>query len=330
MKQLFTDEELILAKSNDLLPIECIECGEIFYKTKHYIKSNILNPKCTAKGDYCSNSCTNYKKKNKLIEKICPRCGDTFETLNGKYSKKYCSDFCSHSRKQTDETKNKLSSSAKNSEKVKKANLDRKINDDDLIIKFCPICGNIMKLRPSEKDRIYCSKECYKKDYKSEYRKKSSGGIREGSGRSKSGWYNGYFCNSSYELAFVIYNLDNNMIFKRNTEGFDYIFDNENHKYYPDFIIDDVYYEIKGYLRSNDEFKFKYFPYKLKIMLKDDMKDIFNYVNEKYGNNFIELYEGNPYKSKKNKCIICGEPAKNKYCSRKCSGIGLSKLKSNL
>jgi hypothetical protein len=324
MKQLFTDEELNSAKSNDLLPIECVECGKTFYKTKHYIKSIILNTKYPANGDYCSNSCTNAKKKNKIIEKICPRCGNSFQTKEGHGTKKYCSDFCSHSRKQTVETKNKLSISVKNSEKSKKANLKRKIKDKDLIIKLCPICGNEMKLLPSEKNKIYCSKDCYNKDYKLEYRKKSSGGVREGSGRSKSGWYKGYYCNSSYELAFVVYNIDHNISFKRNNEGFDYFYKKSTHKYYPDFIVDDVYYEIKGFLRGNDKFKFKYFPHKLKIMLKEDLIEIFDYVKNKYGNNFIELYEGNPHKIKKNICLICGEPAKNLYCSRKCSGIGVS------
>ena len=44
------------------------------------------------------------------------------------------------------------------------------------------------------------------------YLKGKTGGIREGAGRSKSGWYKGYYCNSSYELAWVIYSLDNNKL----------------------------------------------------------------------------------------------------------------------
>ena len=42
-----------------------------------------------------------------------------------------------------------------------------------------------------------------------------AGGLRLGSGRGKKGWYNGFFCDSTYELVYVIYNLDNNIYFKR-------------------------------------------------------------------------------------------------------------------
>ncbi|MCK9446459.1 hypothetical protein M0Q50_06215 [bacterium] len=323
MKKLFTEYELNSSKSKDLLPIECIECGKIFYKTKHYIKSIIMNPNQKSTGDYCSNSCTNTKKKKKPLEKICPMCGNVFKTLD--YSKKYCSSICSHSRKQTEYTKNKISISIKNSEKAKNSILDRKLKEDKLTFKTCPICYNEMVLLPSEKNRIFCSNECCKKDLKFEFRKKPIGGIREGSGRSKSGWYKGYFCNSSYELVFVIYNIDHNILFKRNLDGFEYLHDGVIHKYFPDFIIDDTYYEIKGFLRVNDEYKFKYFPHKLKVMLKIDLIEMFDYVKSKYGNNFIELYEGNPHKIKNNICLICGNPAKNIYCSRKCSGIGIKK-----
>ena len=37
--------------------------------------------------------------------------------------------------------------------------------------------------------------------------------------------------------------------------------------------------------------------------------------------NTITILKGNPYSEKKNVCEICGKPAKNKYCSRNCSGI---------
>ena len=41
------------------------------------------------------------------------------------------------------------------------------------------------------------------------------GGYREGSGRSKSGYYNGIYCGSTYELCWVIYALDTQVKFDR-------------------------------------------------------------------------------------------------------------------
>jgi len=124
----------------------------------------------------------------------------------------------------------------------------------------------------------------------------NSGGLRKGSGIGKSGWYKGYWCDSSWELAWVIYNIDNNIIFDRNKKGFDYIYNNEINKYYPDFIIDNVYYEIKG-RRSYDDLdnktkcKIDQFNDKLVVLYEKDIDKYLKYTILNYGKNFTELYE---------------------------------------
>jgi len=52
------------------------------------------------------------------------------------------------------------------------------------------------------------------------------------------------------------------------------------------------------------------------------MEHIFDYVKDRYGNNFLELYEGNPHDMKKNSCGVCGNPCKIKYCSKSCAMKG--------
>jgi endogenous inhibitor of DNA gyrase (YacG/DUF329 family) len=126
-----------------------------------------------------------------IIKKMCSRCGNEFETISGKGEKKFCSSFCSHSRKQTEETKNKLSLTMKNSEKAVLSRLNnvnfKKLDEKYLINKICPICKKQFKVFPSENQRIFCSKDCYNKDTGLEFHKSGTGGLREGSGRSKSG-----------------------------------------------------------------------------------------------------------------------------------------------
>lgn len=119
------------------------------------------------------------------------------------------------------------------------------------------------------------------------------GGYRKGSGIGKSGWYKGIWCDSSWELAFVIYNLDNGIEFKRNTSKFKYEFNNEIHNYIPDFIIDDTYIEIKGRITEQWKAKFNQFPknLKLKVITGKEINTYLNYVISKYGDNFIELYD---------------------------------------
>lgn len=120
--------------------------------------------------------------------------------------------------------------------------------------------------------------------------KKNAGGYRKGSGHGKKGWYKGYWCDSSWELAFIIYCLDHNISIIRNTKKFEYVHNNEKHLYIPDFIVDDTYVEIKGFINQYTESKIEQFPHKLLVLYKKDLKQVFEYVVSKYGNDYIKLY----------------------------------------
>ena len=70
--------------------------------------------------------------------------------------------------------------------------------------------------------------------------------------------------------------------------------------------------------------KHKFFPKPLIVLKKDNLKDILDYVINKYGIDYIKLYEGNPYNNLTNICKVCGKSCKSKniYCSRICAGKG--------
>lgn len=191
------------------------------------------------------------------------------------------------------------------------------------IEKNCPFCSNTFFVWPNPYDnkRIYCSRKCYYKHIKTGILKGKFGGYRYGSGRGKSGWYKNYHCDSSWELAWVIYQLDHHIPFQRNTKKFPYIFNGRSYFYTPDFVLpNNEYIEIKGWPNEKTKSKLSQFPHKLTILWKPDMENIIDYVKQKHGRDFIRLYEGNPYNQKKNKCKICGNPSKKDYCSRICSG----------
>lgn len=126
-----------------------------------------------------------------------------------------------------------------------------------------------------------------------------TGGYKEGSGIGKSGWYKGYYCQSSWELAFVISHLDNGIKIERNTKKFSYEFEGKKYNYIPDFIVRDIYIEIKGYKTKRFDAKQQYFPRELKysVLYKNDMKVYLDYVVGKYGKDFIKLYETEVYSS---------------------------------
>ena len=124
------------------------------------------------------------------------------------------------------------------------------------------------------------------------------GGAIPGTGRGKSGSYKGVHCDSSWELAWVIYNLEHNIIFERNHKGFDYCYNNKVRKFYPDFILEDgTYIEIKGWLNEQFEAKISQFKEKLIIIGNVEIKPFLKYVIIKYGENFINLYEKKYYKT---------------------------------
>ena len=89
----------------------------------------------------------------------------------------------------------------------------------------------------------------------------------------------------------MIYNLEHNITFERNREGFEYIFEGEKHKYYPDFIIENEYYEIKGYRTKQLEVKISQFEHILNVIDNLHIKPYLDYVISKYGEDFIRLYE---------------------------------------
>jgi hypothetical protein len=149
----------------------------------------------------------------------------------------------------------------------------------------CVKCEKKFEVVGAKNKRKTCSKKCYLN------RSGIGGGYRKGSGRGKSGRYNGYWCDSSYELAWIIYNLEHGIKFKRNTEKFSYVFEGIERKYIPDFIVNKEYVEIKNYKSAVTDAKINQFPFKIKILYKNDLEDIFKYVINKHGKDFIKLYE---------------------------------------
>lgn len=120
---------------------------------------------------------------------------------------------------------------------------------------------------------------------------KKYGGYRIGSGKGKHGWYKGFWCDSSYELAYVIYCLEHDIQIERNHKKFPYNYNGEVHHYIPDFIVEGKYVEIKGWMRKNDKEKIKQFPEELHVIIQPEIDHILDYAKEKYGKNFIELYD---------------------------------------
>jgi hypothetical protein len=108
------------------------------------------------------------------------------------------------------------------------------------------------------------------------------------SGRGKKGYYKGIYFMSTWELAFIVYNMDHGINFMRNWKSFDYIdISGDCRKYIPDFVLNDnTYVEVKGYLTSNDLVKINSFGGNNILFDKFKMSPILSYIYIKYGRNF--------------------------------------------
>ena len=115
------------------------------------------------------------------------------------------------------------------------------------------------------------------------------GGITRGGGRGKKGWYKGFYFDSSWELAFIVYCLDHDIPIMRNKQKFPYIFEEKTRSYYPDFIIENKFYEIKGYITAQVQAKIDQFPLPLVVITKKEMEKYLMYTRTKYGKDFVHV-----------------------------------------
>lgn len=202
--------------------------------------------------------------------------------------------------------------------------------------KICPICSSPI---PWERRmRKTCSEECARKLSVETARKnnsyKNTGGYREGSGRSKSGYWKGDFCGSTYELVYWIYCKEHNIPIERNTKRYPYIFEGKEHTYLPDYIVEGKLVEIKGYTTPLVYAKAAAVPEGIQILTNKDLEPMMEYIDKTYGtyhkgkvNNYHTLYD--EYKPKFTyTCCRCGKEftrdkrlvTELKFCSQSCAG----------
>ena len=104
-------------------------------------------------------------------------------------------------------------------------------------------------------------------------------------GNSKQGWFQGIYCDSSWELAFLVYHKEHGLSIERCKEKRSYIFEGEKHTYIPDFITDEGIIEIKGRFDKKALEKHKQHP-DIIVYDKNKMSQCLKYVESKYGVDF--------------------------------------------
>lgn len=228
-------------------------------------------------------------------EHKCEKCGKVMTEKFG--AGRFCSRSCANGRPHSEESRDKISKAVST---TLATTLTIKKNNDQLHYEespnLCVICGSTIPYykRHNATCGIGCTRKLQSKRMLDNYR----GGISHTTVRKryKYGTYKNVHCDSSWELAFVMYLKDHNIEFVRNTSDcFSYYYKGKEHLFFPDFLIDGIYYEIKNYESSLTTAKIEAFPKDkvLEVLFYKQLKPYIDYAVKTYGKEYYKLYDKN-------------------------------------
>lgn len=244
---------------------------------------------------------------------VCQVCGNDFELEirrkqfeSGDY-RKTCSDRCAHKREHSEENRKLLSQRIKDIiSKKGHCGVATKSELAKRIMYVCEECGNEFQSWDKRCDLIegvfshrFCSDECRKTHTRKILSKQAikrclngefGGKNNETYKKHKHGWYKGLYCGSSWELAFVLWKMHNGFVVKRSDKVLPYEYNGKTFNYYPDFEIDGIVYEVKGFEDFKAQAKHEAYP-EIEYYNRERMKPIIEEVKKLFGKNFIELLE---------------------------------------
>ena len=99
--------------------------------------------------------------------------------------------------------------------------------------------------------------------------------------QGKKGFADGERFDSRWEFAFYKYQKEHGAVVTRNhTDNFPYTDENGKlRKFYPDFIVNGMYYEVKGWMRPSDRCKMDQNP-NVNFVFGDDIKPMIKWLNK--------------------------------------------------
>lgn len=278
------------------ISIKCKYCGKEFdskYKLCGHIIRCKENPKSKINIEHCNNI-KKYNYKRSLIQTIgyCSYCGKECKNLN---SLKQHEVRCKENPNRKDCKGNHKSHVAWNKGLTK---------ETDERVKKCGL--SYTKNYNEGKFKIWCEGKLKETDERiNNYSKKVSNTIK--SKVTNNDWhlsfskartieYKNEKFQGTWEVNFAKQLDFLNIKWIRPLEKFDYIFNNEIHKYIPDFYLPeyDLYIEIKGYPTEKDFIKWNNFPKdkQLDIYFGDELKqyNIVSEIKESVYQNIPEIY----------------------------------------
>lgn len=216
------------------------------------------------------------------------------------------------------------------------------------ILYYCKRCGKPVYIKYGSGK--FCGQSCANaRDHSEDTKKKIAEGIRNSdkfrvylddciagkhinSKASLTGYYNGVFCGSTWELAYYIYCIEHNIKIERCRDRFPYEFNGEQHLYIPDWYLPETntYIEIKGkndiyYCEDNVLAKQKaMLDLNLKYELIYDVSKQINYCKKKFNTNKLETLYDDAVLIKKSI-----EKPNKKHCARTANYVWINNTNIN-
>lgn len=258
-----------------------------------------------------------------IYQRSCEKCATNYETSSNWSSKRFCSRACANSRARPQELRDRVANKLKGHTKSpitcqkisqtlkgRPAHNKGKSCSKNLMTGSCVICGTVIKAH-----KKVCSKECFSVNKRNHALKQE----RHGGGHK--GRYNGIPCDSTYELAFLIWNLDNGVDISRCESTYHYTYKGKISHYRPDFVVSGQDVEIKGFMSARAQAKLTQNPHVF-VVDKVDIKPFIQYVKQTYGvKDLRDLYD---IKSHQKNCEHCSglftpKSKSQRFCSIVCS-----------
>lgn len=158
---------------------------------------------------------------------------------------------------------------------------------------ICIICGRTFTTTRNK--RKTCSQACLHKD-----RGQRAGKLRRYGNWAHQGMYKGIRCESTYELAFVVWAFDAQLPLIRCKLQIPYLDEDTPRLYFPDFQIGEQIFEIKGYVDNRAIAKLeaaKGLGINIEMIDNQGIKKYLHYIKEVYGvdiqKEYKRFYENN-------------------------------------
>jgi hypothetical protein len=241
----------------------------------------------------------------------CERCNTYYDKSTTWNSNRFCSRNCANSRDRSQELKDRVRATLK--DRYDSGDIVRRSPSNKGQSKIpklpCKVCGVICKPH-----RMTCSRQCFKLLTTQNALK------QEKHGGGHKGRYKDIPCDSTYELAFLIWNIDQGINITRCDSVYPYTFKDKTSSYKPDFVVEGQEVEIKGFMSARAQAKLDQNPHVF-VIDKINIQPFIKYVKHTYQvKDLRDLYDTPDHKSSCPHCksLFTKGYKTQQYCSVSC------------